>query len=159
MNPQILSERQRLDALFSLTKQLPQNEEMLAHWSRYLCVLVSGFIENSVKILVVSYAEKKCHPYILNYISQNIKGVTNLNDDKIRQLVGSFSEDWRRILDTRIRDDQKAAIDSILANRHNIVHGRPVGISFVPLRDWYRLTVEVVEILENDCLTRGSWVP
>ena len=48
-NKKVVSHKQRLDALFDKVKALDSEPELISHWSRYLCVLVSGFIEASVR--------------------------------------------------------------------------------------------------------------
>ncbi len=95
MNPILLSEKQRLDSLFDKISTLPVDDEIHAHWSRYLCVLVSGFIENAMRILLTEYTKNKSHPNVSNYVSKQIKGITNLNNEKILQLLGSFDSEWR----------------------------------------------------------------
>ena len=77
MNPILLSEKQRLDSLFDRVSKLPVDEEFHAHWSRYLCVLISGFIENAMRILLTEYSKNKSHPNVSNYVSKQIKGITN----------------------------------------------------------------------------------
>ena len=154
MNKQLLSEKQRLDNLFNQISALPIDDELLAHWSRYLCVLVSGFIENALRILITDYAHRKSHPNVSNYVAKQIKGITNLNEEKILQLLGSFSSDWRELLEGRITDDQKDAINSVVANRHNIVHGRSVGITITRVKEYYERILKVLSVIESQCIMR-----
>lgn len=154
MNYKLHSEKQRLDHLFSRLKNFVNDEELAAHWSRYLCVLLSGFIENVLRALVTEYVSQMSHPTVSHYVSKQISSVTNLNEERIQQLLGSFSDSWRNTFDDKITDEQKAAIDSIVANRHNIAHGRSVGVSPVQIKEYYARVLEVVFILENDCIKR-----
>ena len=79
MHPQLLSEKQKLDHLFSQLSSFAGAEEIQAHWARYLYVLVSGFIENAIRVLINSYVDKHSHPRVASYVSTQIKGITNLN--------------------------------------------------------------------------------
>jgi hypothetical protein len=45
---------------------------------------------------------------------------------------------------------RKNAIDSIMANRHLIAHGRQAAISVVRVREYLKSSVEVVEFLANE---------
>ncbi len=60
---EITRQRQRLDDLFQKAKNLPDAEAQ-SHWSRYLCVLVSGFLENSVRITYTEYARKRANSFV-----------------------------------------------------------------------------------------------
>jgi len=153
MNPILLSEKQRIDSLFDRISTLPIDEEFYAHWSRYLCVLISGFIENAMRILLTEYSKSKSHPNVSNYVSKQIKRITNLNIEKILQLLGSFDSEWRNVVEQNITDAQKDAIDSIIANRHNIVHGRSVGITIHRVKNYYLCTLAVIHTIESDCLS------
>ena len=153
MNPILLSEKQRIDNLFDRISELPVNDEFHAHWSRYLCVLISGFIENAMRILLTEYSKNKSHPNVSNYVSKQIKGITNLNNERILQLLGSFDSKWRTVVEQKISDAQKDAIDSIVANRHNIVHGRSVGITITRVKNYYLSILSVISTIESDCLS------
>ena len=154
MHPILYSEKQRLDTLFSRLKEFLGDEELAAHWSRYLCVLLSGFIENTMRILLTSFAKEKSHPYISNFVAKNLSSITNLNEQRIQQVLGSFSESWRQIFEKLITDEQKDAVNSVLANRHSIVHGRSVGISPVRITEYYKQVLQIVDMIETDCITR-----
>jgi len=153
MNPKLLSEKQRLDSLFDRISKLPVDEEFHAHWSRYLCVLISGFIENAMRILLTEYSKNKSHPNVSNYVSKQIKGITNLNNERILQLLGAFDSEWRSVIEKKITDAQKDAIDSIVANRHNIVHGRSVGITVSRVKNYYLCILAVINTIEKECLS------
>jgi hypothetical protein len=43
---EVTRQKQRIDDLFKLSNDLPG--EVQAHWSRYLCILIAGFLEISV---------------------------------------------------------------------------------------------------------------
>jgi len=152
MNFRLYSEKQKMDQLFARLKDFIDDDELAAHWSRYLCVLLSGFIENSLKILITEYTNKKSHPNVSNYVSKQISFITNLNYERIQQLLGAFSDNWRSNYEANITDEQKDAIDSIVANRHNIVHGRSVGVSPVQIKEYYTSVLKVVNIIEDKCI-------
>ena len=152
MNPKLHSEKQRLDNLFAQVDSLSLAEEQLSHWARYLCVLVSGFVENAIRVMITEYTRERSHPYVSSYVAKQIRRITNLNETKIVHLLGTFSTDWRQTLEAKITDQQKDAIDSVVANRHNIVHGRSVGITLVRMKEYYKRVIEVVDLIETECM-------
>jgi hypothetical protein len=61
-NKKVVSHKQRLDALFDKVEALDNDPELIAHWSRYLCVLVSGFIEASLRTILTDYVSARSSP-------------------------------------------------------------------------------------------------
>jgi hypothetical protein len=117
-----------------------------------LCVLVSGFIECSVRAIYTQYAREKAIPYVANYVTHKLKGFTNPNMEDILSLAGMFNQEWRTCLEQDTEGELKAAIDSIVANRNLIAHGTDVGISFVTIKTYYQNAVKVVQLIENTCV-------
>jgi hypothetical protein len=148
MNQRITSEKQKLDSLFK-TISVIKNEEMKSHWAKYLCVLISGFIDNALKIMLTDYTSKLCHPNILNFINSRLNKLTNLKEETIFQLLSSFNPDWAKNFRNKLSDEQKNAFDSVVANRHNIVHGRSVTITYVRIKAYYKDIIAGLEIIDN----------
>ena len=151
MNAKILSYKNRLDSLFNSIDTLPPDPEFRAHWARYLCVLVSGFIEFSVRELYSEYARKCSSPNIANYVESELRQFQNAKMGKILELAQSFSSDWGRDLSAATEGELKDAVDSIVANRHHIVHGKAVGITVVRVSKYYKSIVDVIEFIESQC--------
>jgi len=148
MNQRITSEKQKLDSLFK-TISVIKNQEMKSHLTKYLCVKVSCFVDNALKILLTDYTSKLCHPNILNFINIRLKKLINLKEETIFQLLGSFNPDWAKDFRKKLSDEQKNAFNSVVANRHNIVHGGSVDITYVRLKDYYRDIITGLEIIDN----------
>lgn len=51
--------KQRLDNLFEQISAISDNFELKAHWARYLCVLVAGFIETSISVNIHPILKRK----------------------------------------------------------------------------------------------------
>ncbi len=64
MNPKILAHKQRLDSLYSKVAIIPVPQDQ-AEWSKYLCVLTAGFIEESLYPSGQGHLEKSLNlPYL-----------------------------------------------------------------------------------------------
>jgi hypothetical protein len=148
------AQKQQIDDIFSLARTFQPEEEVLSHWAKYLCILTSGLIENGMRLIFGEYVRLHASRQVTNYVVKELEHATNFNAEKIRQLIGAFSEDWRQAFDIVLTDAHKDALDSIIANRHNIAHGRPVGISLVTMREYYQRVCEVLEWISQTVIGR-----
>lgn len=154
MDLEVLREKQRLDNIFALAQKLPYEEEILSHWAKYLCVLVSGFIENSFRIMLINYISNKSHKNVAKYATKYIEGITNLNEPKIRDLLGKFNNDWCIFLEENISTEEKDAFDTIVINRHHISHGRHTAITLSRVKNNYDKIIRVIELVYNECISK-----
>ncbi|MBD2453540.1 hypothetical protein H6G80_05560 [Nostoc sp. FACHB-87] len=150
-NREVMRAKQKLDNLFEKVNQLPDDNELKAHWARYLCILVSGFIENSVRAIYSQYAKNKAIPNIANFVERKLDDLQNPKMEKILQLTGAFSLQWESNLRKATEGELKDAIDSIVANRNNIAHGQDVGITYATIKDYYEKAFKVIQMIENQC--------
>jgi hypothetical protein len=153
------STRNRVDAVFSLAKRQGGmakrqggEEETLSHWARYLCVLASGYVEVSLQSILSSYASERSHRDVANYVESRLERVTNLNEESVYQLLISFRPEWGEVFRSRRTDAQKDALDSVVANRNLIAHGRSVGLTLARVTAYYRELVRVIELIEKHCV-------
>ena len=146
-NIEIVRNKQRLDYLFDLISQLTTNLELQAQWARYLCILVAGFIETSIRTIYLQYTKDKAAPNVANYVSSRLGQLRNPNMERILILAGSFDPKWREWIEKDAGDELKASVDSIMALRHPIAH----GVTYTRVRDYYTNIVKLIEIIENRC--------
>jgi hypothetical protein len=144
--------KDQIDAVFALVSRHIVDEEMLAHWACYLCVLASGLIEVSLRSILTKYVKDRSHPDVTNFVETRLQGVTNLNEEKVYQLLSSFNPAWGEKFRQRRTDVQKAALDSVIANRNQIVHGGPVGLTIVRMKDYYREIMSVLNLIDRECV-------
>jgi RiboL-PSP-HEPN len=150
-NPDEVRYRTRLDALFDKICSLSGDIELQAHWSRYLCVLVSGYLETSVVAIFGAYARDRAAPNIVNYVINKLDGFQNPNMTKIIDLSNSFNPSWGQTIRQQTDGELKDAIDSISANRNLIAHGKDTGITFSRIFTWYKRAIHVIELIEQQC--------
>lgn len=151
-NIEVVRYQQRLDNLFKRIAAFSGDDlELQSHWARYLCILVSGFIENSVRAIYTQYTRKKAAPFVVNFVDGKLKGFQNPKMEKILELTKSFSQEWEERLRNEIEDEHKGAVDSIVANRNRIAHGESVGITYRNINLWYQNAIEVIELIEEQC--------
>lgn len=129
-------EKQKLDSLFTKIESIDEME-LKSHWARYLCVLTSGYIENSVRNIISDYSNNKASQPLANFVQKKIRMITNLKKNNIVDLLNSFDPDWGIKFLAQVSDKQIDAIDSVVANRHQIAHGKNVGITYVTMKNYY----------------------
>ena len=153
----IATARTRLDSTFERIGAIPLEEaELRSDGSRYLCVLVSGFLEKSVVALILSYVARVSHPRITSLTESKLKNTTNLKSEKLSQLIGSIDSKWGQALREFLEDDAKAAIDSVVDLRHQIAHGAHTGVSYINIQEYYRQVCRVVEFLTQMLVVQHS---
>ena len=124
-----------------------------AHWARYLCVLVSGFVENALKEIYSDFIKRTASPPVAGYAIKNLLTLNNPKAEKVQQITQSFKEDWGKELESFMGENgRKDAIDSVMNNRHQIAHGKEIGITINTLRNYFDRILEVVTLLEEQSL-------
>lgn len=140
--------RQLLNTLFEKTRSL-DDLELQSHWARYLCVLISGFIEVAVQEMYSGYAREKAAPNVANLVESHLKNFRNPNMEKILELTRQFNVQWEETLRQATEGNLKDSVDSIVAVRHQIAHGRSVGITYVRIRRYYEDIEKVLNLIKD----------
>ena len=77
----VAREQQRLDNMFAKINEIqrisPDDLDLQAHWARYLCILVSGFLENSISTIYIEYTKKKATPQIASFVEKELEKFQN----------------------------------------------------------------------------------
>lgn len=130
----------------------PSKLELEAHWARYLCVLSAGFLENALPEVYTAYAATCANYKVSNYVSSRLALLQNPKSGRFVETARSFDKTWAEELEAFLLiGGRKEAIDSIMSNRHQIVHGKNSNISLVRVIDYLAKSVEVVEYIEDQC--------
>ena len=129
--------RTRLGAAFERAKAIRDDLELSSDLARYLCILVSGYLEQAVRELTLEYVRQRSHPSVQRYVEAHLNRVTNVNSQRLVTLLGSFDPDWRKDMELYLIDELKDAVDSIVSLRNSISHGHSVGVTIVRVVDYY----------------------
>jgi hypothetical protein len=148
----IASHRARIEAGFTRASGVVDAQTQ-ADLARYLCVLVAGFLEQATRHIYGEYARDKADPRVTRYVERQLAGFTNANAEKLCQLAGAFDAKWREELGTYLEGERKDAIDSVVANRHQIAHGQDVGITYIRIKDYFDHIKDAIDYLEALCGT------
>jgi hypothetical protein len=148
----IASHQQRIETVFSRAGGLNADPELLADFSKYLCILVAGFIEKSFSEIALEHARRCGAPSLQNFVERNTSKFTNANASKIVQFLGAFDSDWRSRIENYLVDEKKDAVDSIYGLRNNIAHGVSVGITYARMKDYYAEVKSLIVFAQDLCI-------
>ncbi|MFV0467412.1 MAG: HEPN domain-containing protein [Dysgonomonas sp.] len=154
MHIQIQSHIQKLDHLYSKVEGILDPNDK-TEWSKYLCVLTAGLIEESFRVLLLNHAKNNSSIEIQRFLEAEIKRITNCKTTRILEILTKYDPIWctnfqeeiklRSNVDNEIKD----SIDSVVQNRHMIAHGKSVGISYSILNKYYSFVKKAIQILDN----------
>jgi hypothetical protein len=76
----------------------------------------------------------------------------NPNAQRFVETARAFRPSWANALEQFLAEEgRKEAIDSVMANRHLIAHGRDSGITVARVNEYLEKCVEVIEFIEVQC--------
>ena len=142
-------QKRNLDELLKKISLFDNEDIMKSHLAKYFCILVSGYIENSIKELINNYHNKTCKKETVKFVSSKIRNLTNLDDSKIVAFLQSFSDNWaQKYLESRT-DEMEAALNTIYAQRNKIAHGDASNsnITYNFISDYYEAVKLAIELL------------
>jgi hypothetical protein len=147
---EVIRLRSRLRDAFGRAKRLQTiDAEIQSDLARYLCVLVSGFVETTVAELAIEHCRNRSATSVHNYASGQLDRLQNLKSQKLVQVIGSFDRAWSTEL-TRFMDGaRKDALDSVIDLRNKIAHGESVSLSLGRITEYHEKIDEVIVFIEK----------
>jgi hypothetical protein len=140
--------KQRLDETFKRVDKIPLEQiELRSDFAKYLCVLVSGYVESAAVEMLDSFTAQSASPRVQRYVAMQLEWFMNPKRERLLQLLGSFDTAWRSSLEQVIVDDREAALSSVVTLRNKIAHGESVSLSYVQISAYYEQVQEVVTAL------------
>ena len=138
-------QRQQLDTTFSRASGLDADAELLSDFARYLCVLVSGCVEQATIELLIEYVRTHSDPRILRHVERSVRHLANLNTQRLIDVIGALDPEWQNDLETFIVDEYKDALDGIVDLRNSVAHGRYVGVTLSRVSDYYARVKTIID--------------
>jgi hypothetical protein len=146
----IETRKQQLDAYFDRAADPEISDEVRSDLAKHGIVLVCGFVERSVEIVIMEKIAQRAHPRVQKFIRGYFKIGTNYTCEPIAQLLERFDDGWgakfRLFLETR--DDLVEGLRSVYALRNSIAHGGSGNKGLRGVRDLYGSAKEVVDAME-----------
>jgi len=132
------SRRKRIEQLL---KSVPVDEsaglELQSHWARYTCVVMSGALEDTLKVMLREYAEDHANPAIANFASAQLGYFQTASTDEICKLLAKFDKQWEKEFNDFLTEEIKTAVNSVVGNRHRVAHGLDSAVTMSQLKQWF----------------------
>ena len=127
------------------------DDEMLSEIAKYVCVLCSGFLENSIYHIFSEHVKgsTSCQP-LISYTDKCLSRIQNPKKGIFIELAKSFNFDWQSELEEYINlEERGASINYLITERHRIAHGDNSEITINRLKVHFDKALEVVIFIEN----------
>jgi hypothetical protein len=126
------------------------DQEIAADLGRYLCVRVSGFLEQATSIILRDYCEKNSWGDVQEFALSWLDRMPNLSHDALVKLVSRFSKDAARDLEEFMaKEERKSRINSLIGLRNGIAHGKIQGMTRNQAWEYYEVVDAVVDWLHG----------
>ena len=162
-NRELASQLDSLKSLLASTDTATSgNIELVGHWGRYLCVLTAGFLENALRGVYGEFVRNAASPQVARFAARNLEDISNPKARRFVETARSFDPVWATDLEVFLDADggrRRNAIDSIMSNRNQIVHGENAQVSVGRVREYLPGCIQVVEFIEEQLLGATSHRP
>ena len=145
----VQSSTQRVRSHFDRLKDLLENPEIRSHWSRYLCVLTAGLLENSLREILNEYVRIHADKRVRNRFSSRQERNPNPNRERIISTLGDFDKTWERNICSFLSGENGAIVDSVMNNRNQISHGGDVGLTPTTMERHFECVVCVIAHIDE----------
>jgi len=139
----------KIKRIEQLLKTVPLDDsaglEIQSHWAKYTCVVISGALEESIKILLRQYAEQRASSPISNFASNQLGFFQTASTDEIGKLLAKFDKRWEKAFSDYLTEEIKTAVNSIVGNRHRVAHGLDSAVTISQLKEWFPKVDELLK--------------
>ena len=125
--------------------------EIDSYLAKYLCIISSGFVEDSIRYIFGRFSENKSHIHVSNYVNDRLYYFQNAKADEIDKLTYSFSKEWGHKLEDFFTDEMKDSINTIVNNKNLIAHGKNSGITYRDMKKHWANSIKLVKFLKSLC--------
>ena len=120
-----LEQRKRaLDTFFARAKQV-SDDEIKADLAKLGAVLICGFVERSVEIVVMDKISRRAHDRVKSFVKSHFKKGTNYDCPAICSLLERFDSQWAKKMKKWVDANQGpvVSLSSVYGLRNSIAHG------------------------------------
>ena len=139
----------RIENTFKRAKAFDDQPDVQADYVRYLCVLVTGYLEQAVVSVLLSHVDTIGSACLSRYVSETLQRPGSMRVDNVLRLVGRFDLDWKRKLEEKLTIRHRETIGTIYANRNRIAHGEDVDLTYRQVRNGFDVATKAVELIEG----------
>lgn len=137
----------QLQAYVEKTCLEASSDEMRGHLYKFGLILICGYIEQSVRIIVMERLDKRAHPRVLNFVKSHFERGMNCNCATIEEILGRFDIGWRDRFCEFLNDnpDVRDGVASCYAVRNSVAHGGAQSLGSARLNELLQIGRRLVE--------------
>ena len=149
MNPAIESRKRQLDSFFARAVDSKLPEEVQSDLAKHGTILICGFIERSVEIVIMDHVSARSRPRIAQFVKGHFKRGTNYDCEAITQLLDRFDIAWGNKFRAfrHSRDDVVQSVNSAYELRNSIAHGGTANRGIRGVLELFSAAKEAVDAL------------
>lgn len=155
-NPELIKGKVQIDSLFKQVRIFSSDPsadpEIVAMLTYYLCVKVSGFVETSIRTILMEYAEQHSSDKATKFIEKRLERFPNPSMSTIVELIKSFGDVWAKDFKNKVDETSRTALENINKNRNAIAHGGVSSITLRELENYYNEVITIIQQLEAICV-------
>lgn len=113
------------------------DEEVAENLRRFGTVLICGFVERSIEVILLERLRNRAHRRVLNFVKSYFKRGTNYSCEAICQLLDRFEPKWRDSFKNFMDNNEKEVegLSLTYSIRNSVAHGGSHGIDAATLRE------------------------
>ena len=138
-----------ISGVFSRVQNFSEMPDVQADYARYLCVLITGYLEQTIVQIIVDYVDALGNKSLHQYVAETLRRPGNMRAKQILDLVGRFSDAWQSHLHHKLTQRHRDAIGSLYASRNRIAHGDDVDLTYRQVQEYYKLILEAIRFVEE----------
>lgn len=150
-NPKLVQQKNEIDSLFGQISGFAGDPYVKSLLTYYLCVRVSGFLENCVRIILIDYSAPRTQDHVRTFVQGKLNRFPNPTFEQICKAVAEFNDQWNTSFKAGITPQVRESLKSINVNRNQIAHGGTSTITVGQLQLYYQDAVFLIEQLEQAC--------
>jgi len=143
------SRTRQIDSFISRLNTDGLPDDIKAMLARHGAVLLCGYVERSVEIIVLDRLRRKAHDRVMQFVKSHFRRGTNYDCEAICQLLERFDLNWsrkyREFINTH--DAVKEALTSVYTVRNSVAHGGDQSLGARRLVDLYGYCKDAVEAI------------
>ncbi|GAA2170524.1 MULTISPECIES: MAE_28990/MAE_18760 family HEPN-like nuclease [Glycomyces] len=124
------------------------DDEVYADLTAYLVIRISGYLEQSVRIILVEYCDKYSHKMANSFVNSHLSRMPNLNASALINLIQKFdvsiSSDLERMIS---EDERRGRLNALVSIRNNLAHGLSSSVSPRQAAEYRILVEEIIDWL------------
>lgn len=154
MRHAITGREQKLDAFFARAKGIG-DDELKSDLARFGAVLVCGYVERCVEVVILDRLTTRAQPRVLQFIKSHFKKGTNYDCEAICQLLLRFDQNWETAFRATIskNDQWSTSLVSAYNLRNSIAHGGDGNKGLLSIETLYtdckNIVVALMEATKN----------